>query len=336
MFNIRIPLLLLSSVLALNAIDNDLGVNIGLNSINNEDGINLKNKRAGLSYQYNNIVSPIKPRLDLDYVGITDYKIPSTLDEDVSALIKGSINAVYEFDATAHIKPYVIGGVGYEYVRGAIKETFENNAFVQGGVGLAYVFNNNVKLRLEGKSLQIVGGENQDNEIIVSAGISIPLHPAAPDTNTCPKKIQGDDADRDGIEDSQDQCPNTPCYFTVNQYGCAIKALLEIHFAVNKDIIRPHSLPKVEEFATFLRSNKGSHIKIIGHTDSDGSTSHNLDLSKRRARSVANKLRALGISPTRLSSKGMGESSPIASNATVAGKSKNRRIVAKISYPYAK
>ena len=333
MFNIRVPLLLLTSVLVLNAQDNDFGVNAGLNSINNEDGIKLKNKRAGFTYQYNNIVSPIKPRLDLDYVGITDYEIPRKIKENVSALIKGSVNAVYEFDLTSHIKPYVVAGIGYEYVRGAINETFENNAFVQGGAGLAYVFDNGVKLRTEAKSLQIVGGENQDNEIMVSAGISIPLHPKAPDTNTCPRKIQGNDADRDGVEDSQDQCPDTPCYFTVNEFGCAIKALLEIHFAVNKDIIRPHSLPKVEEFARFLKRNKGSHIKIIGHTDSDGSTSHNLDLSRRRAKAVANKLRSLGISPTRLSSKGMGESSPIASNATKVGKSKNRRIVAKISYP---
>ncbi len=67
-------------------------------------------------------------------------------------------------------------------------------------------------------------------------------------------------------------------------------------------------------------------IEIQGHTDSDGSESYNQDLSERRAASVRDYLILKGISSNRLSSKGMGESKPIADNSTKEGKAANRRI----------
>lgn len=307
---------------------NDLGLNIGLNSINNSDKINLENKRLGLTYQHNDINSPIKPRIDFDYVNVSDY------DNDiVSGLFKGSLNGVYEIDASDNVKPYILGGVGYEVVNESIDDVFENQPFVQGGVGLSYRFNNDMKMNIEAKGLKVLSGEDQADEVIVSIGISIPLNKA--DNNTCPKKISGSDEDRDGITDAEDICPDTPCGFTVNAQGCPIKATLKVNFAVNSADISPYSTPRIETFAAFLSQNKNAHVQIQGHTDSDGSNASNQSLSQRRAASIMRALGNLGIDTGRLTARGFGESQPIASNTTKAGKQQNRRIVAQISYPTA-
>jgi len=328
MFYFRLSFMIFSFSIFSIAQSNDLGLNIGLNSIKNSDKIQLKNKRIGLSYQHNDTQFPIKPRIDIDYVDISDYS-----KESVAALIKGSLNAVYEIDASERLKPYIIGGIGYEKVDGAIADVFESQPFVQGGVGLGYRFDNDMKLNIEAKGLKVLSGEDQSDEVIVSVGISVPLN--ASDDNTCPKKISAADADRDGITDAEDICPDTPCGYTINSQGCPIKATLKINFAVNSANITNYSMPKVETFAQFLTQNKNAHVQIEGHTDSDGSNTSNQSLSQRRARSVVTALATMGIDARRLTARGYGETQPIASNATNAGKQQNRRIVAQISYTNA-
>jgi outer membrane protein OmpA-like peptidoglycan-associated protein len=69
---------------------------------------------------------------------------------------------------------------------------------------------------------------------------------------------------------------------------------------------------------------------VLGHTDSTGSDAYNQALSERRAESVANFLANSGVQRARLATKGYGESQPIASNSTEAGRAANRRVEIKI------
>jgi len=149
----------------------------------------------------------------------------------------------------------------------------------------------------------------------------------------CPVKIDGPDADRDGVEDSVDQCPATPCDFTVDSKGCPVKAILRIHFATNSAHITEYSMRKVRKFAKFLREHKGSLVHIVGHTDSRAPEDYNMVLSKKRAEAVKKALIDLGVSANRLSTEGRGESDPIASNATKQGMALNRRIEVTLTYP---
>ncbi len=151
--------------------------------------------------------------------------------------------------------------------------------------------------------------------------------------NECPVKTDLPDRDRDGVEDSIDQCPNTPCDFSVDKNGCPIKAILRIHFDTARWSIRPESLPKIQKFSQFLLKNKGSLVRIEGHTDYRGSDNYNMVLSKKRAESVRKKLIELGISPSRLTAVGKGEKEPIATNKTAEGMAKNRRIEVHLTYP---
>ncbi|MDO5369211.1 OmpA family protein [Paracoccus sp. (in: a-proteobacteria)] len=75
-----------------------------------------------------------------------------------------------------------------------------------------------------------------------------------------------------------------------------------------------------------LQQYPNSTVQVIGHTDSTGAAAYNMDLSQRRARSVASILTAGGVSPNRIATQGMGMNQPIASNATEAGRAQNRRV----------
>lgn len=339
----------------------EIGINVGMTSTKNRLGSQMKNPTIVATYQDNRYV--VMPRFDLAYVHIAD--------KQVDALVKGSLNGVYEFENDTVLTPYVVAGVGYEDVKGGIKDAFESHPFLQGGGGLVYNTPNKyqIKAKVEGKMLQILGGHHEDNEASVIAGITMPVSlfksvkkpPKPPvvavrpivrvvpvkvvpkkrvvepiprhDKNECSIKISAPDLDRDGVEDRFDQCPNTPCDFTVDSYGCPIKTTLKINFATNSAEIDLHSMPKVYNFSKLLLRNRGSQIKILGYTDSRGSASKNLLLSERRAESVVRALIGMGISPSRIQSEGKGESMPIASNKTAEGRAQNRRIEAVLSYP---
>lgn len=102
--------------------------------------------------------------------------------------------------------------------------------------------------------------------------------------------------------------------------------LYGIHFDVDSDIIRGESKPTLDKIVAMLGSEKTMQLIIEGHTDSDGETQHNQMLSQRRSESVKAYLVSAGISSSRLSTKGYGESKPAAPNTTATGKAQNRRV----------
>ena len=76
----------------------------------------------------------------------------------------------------------------------------------------------------------------------------------------------------------------------------------------------------------YLQAHGDAKVKIEGHTDSQGSTDYNIQLSQNRAESVRNFLISNGISPERITAQGMGEGYPVATNSTAAGRQQNRRV----------
>ena len=116
------------------------------------------------------------------------------------------------------------------------------------------------------------------------------------------------------------------CQTLINE----LKGNNKIEFESNKATIKGEdSFNLLNTLADAIKAQQCSafSIKVVGHTDSDGSAEYNLGLSERRAASVVAYLaqeQQLDIS--RLSIEGMGEATPIADNATRDGKAKNRRI----------
>ncbi|MDO8696746.1 MAG: OmpA family protein [Pseudomonas sp.] len=114
----------------------------------------------------------------------------------------------------------------------------------------------------------------------------------------------------------------------VQRQGDQIKLIMpgNITFATDSaEIVSNFYAPLNNLSSSFKQFNQNS-IEIVGHTDSTGSRAHNMDLSQRRAQSVANYLTAQGVDGSRLSTRGAGPDQPIASNATADGRAQNRRV----------
>lgn len=163
------------------------------------------------------------------------------------------------------------------------------------------------------------------------------------------------DTDGDGVPDAFDKCPNTPAGTKVDGSGCALptppppppaqrdttivqkfyiteedkrvvnEAIRNLEFDFGKSTIRSRSLPYLQRVADILRQ-KGFSLKLAGHTDNVGSDAANMKLSKDRAESVKATLVSQGANPSRIEATGYGESQPIATNKTDAGRQKNRRV----------
>jgi OOP family OmpA-OmpF porin len=101
---------------------------------------------------------------------------------------------------------------------------------------------------------------------------------------------------------------------------------LYINFETGSANIKAESQAVIDQVAEMLRTNSALKISIEGHTDNVGTSTANQTLSENRAKSVLNALISKGIDKNRLTSKGWGQTKPVADNTTDNGKAKNRRV----------
>ena len=99
-----------------------------------------------------------------------------------------------------------------------------------------------------------------------------------------------------------------------------------ILFDVNKATLKPESMGVINQVVKMMKEHQDLRLSIEGHTDSDGDTAWNQKLSEKRAAAVKDILVERGIEPSRLKTKGYGESKPVDSNSTPEGKANNRRV----------
>jgi outer membrane protein OmpA-like peptidoglycan-associated protein len=108
--------------------------------------------------------------------------------------------------------------------------------------------------------------------------------------------------------------------------GIAVTFPEGVLFGYDSDQLQPAARDNMRRFATSLQKYPNTRTLIVGHTDSDGSTAYNMDLSDRRALSTASFIAAEGVDRARISTAGRGEAEPIATNGTDAGRQQNRRV----------
>lgn len=100
-----------------------------------------------------------------------------------------------------------------------------------------------------------------------------------------------------------------------------------ILFDFDKSDIKPAYNNTLNEVVKYLQTNPTAKISIVGHTDNVGTPTYNMTLSQDRANAVKNYIVSKGIAASRMTVSAKGESQPVASNATEAGRAKNRRVV---------
>ncbi len=105
-----------------------------------------------------------------------------------------------------------------------------------------------------------------------------------------------------------------------------VVTLGDVLFETGQAELREEARSSLVEVVDLLQSEPEKKIRIEGHTDSVGSAEANLTLSQRRADSVLDTLAELGVDRARVTTTGMGEDFPIATNDTEEGRSRNRRV----------
>ncbi|HEV8629020.1 MAG TPA: OmpA family protein [Thermoanaerobaculia bacterium] len=102
----------------------------------------------------------------------------------------------------------------------------------------------------------------------------------------------------------------------------------DVLFDFDKADIRPDAADALGKLATIIGAYPHGKVELEGHTDAKGDDAYNQKLSERRAQSVARWLAEHGVDAGRMTTRGWGESKPVADNTTDAGRQKNRRVQA--------
>lgn len=198
-------------------------------------------------------------------------------------------------------------------------------------------------------------GKDSDNDGILDDEDKCPNNPGPKSTNGCPDR-DGDgivdfadkcpdkpgiaayngcpDTDGDGIDDSRDRCPNS--VGSVANGGCPEiakedkkvldLAMRAVQFDSGKATLKWESSSILHQISNIMRKYPDFRLTISGHTDNTGSATKNQMLSERRAKACYEFLVNVGISPSRMSYAGYGESRPISDNDSLRGRALNRRV----------
>jgi outer membrane protein OmpA-like peptidoglycan-associated protein len=153
------------------------------------------------------------------------------------------------------------------------------------------------------------------------------------------------DTDGDGVMDSVDKCPTvyaqtpdgcppvvvketvvTPAPAPAPAPGAPFVVLGDVNFDFDKATLKPSADEKIDKAVAHINEMSGDQFEVKGYTDSIGSEAYNLKLSQRRAEAVRDALIKKGAPADRITAKGYGEASPVATNSTKEGRAQNRRV----------
>lgn len=257
------------------------------------------------------------------------------------------MNLVKEYDLTKNTALYGLAGIGFENYR---NPQFDNDddGFVQYGVGLKQWITDEFALKAEVRHGITFGG---DNNLFYNLGFVIPFGkkvkdemPIKSEPIAMQKKVEPKvepkpepkvvvaptpkDDDKDGVLNKDDLCLNTPAGRVVESNGCMKVVTLHINFDFDKANVNSSYDSILHKSFDFLNENDNYTVLLQGHTDSRGSSAYNQKLSERRANAVKDALVRLGINSDKITTKGYGESKPVASNDTDDGRAQNRRVEA--------
>jgi len=316
----------------------------------------------GLGYQFD---SPWAAELNY-LTGDADVHNGSTeIDFDQIRL-----DALYHFGDQQGVQPYIAGGIGDLNIQTKGADDTDSTLLNLGG-GVKFYLTNGLSLRADARTF--VGLDDETKDFAVTLGLNYLLGKKPASTTkaiaapaAAPAPVG--DADRDGVLDTRDRCPNTPAGTPVDANGCTLDSdgdgvadnkdacpntsagakvdakgcyimltetkeiRLAINFPTNSADIADSYNSEIARVADFMREYPQTQVVVEGHTDDRGAASYNQNLSEKRAKAVADKLISdFGIPASKVSSVGKGEMSPVESNDTVDGRFANRRVVGVIS-----
>ena len=303
----------------------------GLQKMNYDAEVGLDNDLGyviGIGYDFTSRLSAEFSVMDLN----PETKAKRELDQDL-----WKIDVLYGLDFDlGRFKPFVVSGLGNSNIDG------ENDSIWDIGAGLRLPLNERWTWRTSIRNYYALGRDFEDQDFGIDTTLVYRFggsRKSMASSNEPPREgvqevVEVADADRDGVPDANDLCSDTPRSYAVDKDGCpiAIEEVARVELLVNFDFdrseVKEQYLPEIERVARFMEQYPDRVVELEGHTDSRGTDAYNLGLSQRRAEAVmAELVGRFGISPSRVSAKGFGESQPIGNNDSAQGRAENRRVI---------
>ncbi len=227
---------------------------------------------------------------------------------------------------------FVKGGIGTMDNESNLDFTRKNDAHLMGGVGVEYGTKMGLALRGEIEAFD-------KDAMLASVGLLWRFGKGAGSgdhgglfSKMDPSKMMdtasADDGDADGVPDSLDDCPDSPEGAAVTATGCEIfgGVLDGVLFQSGSDVLTDSAQVVLNDAADLLLQHPDTTVEVQAHTDSQGDSDYNLDLSKKRALATVRYLMLRGVPSEQLLARAFGESKPIESNDTKEGRQANRRV----------
>jgi OmpA-OmpF porin, OOP family len=288
---------------------------------------------VGLGYQFTHRLAGEISSFDLD----AEDSLGSKFDID-----NWKVDLLYDvYEKSSRIQPFVIAGVGNTNFSG------ENDMVFDVGAGIKVDVIDNLEWRTAIRKFEYLGrssGELDwgiDSTLVFYFGGQDSSRPSVPIATT-PRQpsdqpqapVEDPDSDLDGVPDSRDNCPDTPRTYAVDNNGCpiAVEEVARVELLVNFDFdrseVKPQYFSEIQEVADFIEDYPDLVVELEGHTDATGTNEYNQGLSERRANAVRDVLiDRFDVQASRVSAAGFGETQPVATNETSAGRAENRRVI---------
>ena len=308
----------------------------GLQFMNFDNGTGYDNDGGaflGFGYDFGNKYSVELStfQLETDTAGIADTEID---------LDHYKLDLLYDLDAKiGNFGTFVLAGIGNTRFES------DNDTIFEIGAGIKYELSDNLVWRTAVRNNFFLGRDHEDTDLGLDT--SLTFYFGGNNTNSRPSAAPRQqsaaaprapaaepDADRDGVPDSRDRCADTPRNYAVDANGCPIpveelaRVELLVNFDFDKSDVKSEYMNEIEEVADFMEQYTDVIIELEGHTDSRGTEQYNEGLSQRRADAVRDVLiNRFNVWGSRISAEGFGESQPVASNESDAGRAENRRVI---------
>ena len=271
-------------------------------------------------------------------VALQYYEFDSNIIDSMAeaTVLQYHAGANYNFDKIFGFQPYLGAGIGKSRISRSVLDNISGPS-LDINVGVKYFFSNNWMAKFEAIAID-TKQFNRDIAIGISVGYVFGTPARSSAVIPSPALVAPADSDGDGVDDNTDNCSNTKMGLAVDNIGCVIldkvqrRENLAVLFDTDMSEIKGEYQNEIEDFAEFMREYNSIPATIEGHTDSDGTADYNQALSEQRANAIRTELiMRYGISASRLTAEGFGESRPTSTNSTAAGKAMNRRIEAAVS-----
>lgn len=310
----------------------------GIQWMNFDDSVNLENDEGyffGLGYDFSDKISAEFSLLELE---------PNKFSSGSVDIDQWKIDGFYDFDYDfIGFQPFAVTGLGNTNFDGDNEMTWDY------GGGLKYQITDNLVWRTAIRSFNYFDRDHEDADLGIDSSLVFyfggakrpqaapapaPSRAAATPAPAPAPAARIADADRDGVADAMDKCPETPRNYAVDSDGCPIpveevaRVELMVNFDYDKSDVKSEYFDEIKEVTDFMNQYSDVVVELEGHTDSRGDDAYNQGLSERRAAAVRQvMIDRFNISQARVSSSGLGESQPTATNDTSAGRADNRRVM---------